>query len=747
MDSSVQRSSTTTSTAASRKKRNLRFSLTFGITGAIVFSSLVSALFMHTAWRLFVVNSATDLSTRINEEIFNAVRNEVSSVFRDVIRIQRTIYNIFDNELVNSDNEEEIKSLYINTMTSNTEFSWISLGLPDGGFLGVQRAGNDTLRWHASEYDDAAESASRIIETYQYEQGGRSVALQGIETLVNEYYSPTRPWFIGASQVPLRNNQWIPTDIWTDVYIFNTSQVPGINSAVALRDPETFALDGVISIAIDLARLSEHLAGVNISRDGVLFIINQQQELIAYQDKDEVVALSEGSGRLALRTLAASNDVRLRVVNESIRDNSFNMGSGIEKLTSSFVSSENNTEYSIFLRPISDSTNKDLNLDSLGWYIGTTIPTVDILGAVEESSRRLLIIVYSIIAAIITVVFIFVRFKLIKPIRQIADQADYIRQLELESVRLPSSSLAEIDLLTQSISRINTGLNAFKKYVPTELVQQLINKGLEAKLGGVECDTTIFFSDIVRFTYMSEVMREDIVEHLDAYFTHLSNVIKSYEGTIDKYIGDAIMAFWGAPNPQPDHAIRACNAALRCAQTLSRLRADWKNKGKELLYARFGINSGRVLVGNFGSHVRMSYTAIGDAVNVASRLEALNKIYGTEIIIGESTYEHVSDYFVTRKLDRVSVYGRAGSIEIAELIAAKNSDYHPDQYEWITFFEQALQLYRAQKWEAAAKSFLKAHESRDGEDNASLLFIKRCQHLMSKDVPHNWSGTFILQTK
>lgn len=723
-----------------RKKHTFKFSLTISITAAIIFSSFSSAMFMHTAWRLFVTRSTSTLFTRINEEIFISIRNEVSDLFRGVLQVQGTLYSLLQSDLTDTDVDESIKTLYLNTALAYEEFSWLSYGRPNGDFLGVRRLDDGDLQWNVSLYDAAINTATRNRETYHME--GRNLQLVNADELTNGYYTPERPWFKNAIATST------PLDVWTGVYVFSSSRLPGINSSIAIRDPLNNEVDGVVSVAINLGRLSDHVSDIEVSNNGVLFIINDQRELIAYRDRDEVVIVNPDSEQLTLRSLAASSDVRLRVVNDAFNlldvDPEFGFD---ERFATVYTSEENDSEYSIFIEPLNNASNIDLNIADLRWYLGITIPTTDILGAIEESSRQLLFITYAIIVGIISLVFIVIRLWLIKPIRQIAQQAEHIKRFELDAVKLPKSSLTEVALLTQSIARMNAGLTSFKKYVPIELVQQLIQKGLEARLGGVESDITIFFCDIAHFTRISEIMREKIVEHLDTYFTNLSNIIGDYDGTIDKYIGDAIMAFWGAPVAQDDHAIRACNAALRCAQALQRLRIDWRSKGQEQLFARFGLNSGKVLVGNFGSQMRMSYTAIGDPVNVASRLESLNKVYGTEIIIGDSTRDQVSQSFITRKLDRVAVYGRTESIEIYELIAVKNNDYHPDAYQWITIFEEGLVHYRNQRWKEAIRCFFKSHSLREGEDGASLLFIKRCKHLAQKSVPGDWDGTFVLQSK
>ena len=779
------------SNTAQSSSPRIKIGLTTGVIAAVIVSSLISALSMHSGWRIFSSQEIDDFTDRINQEIIRSVGGEAEQIFIDAVAAQNVLYDIFESDVVNISDRQSLRDLYLATLRAHPDFTWVSLGLPNGDFYGARRLDSGNFQWVESSYNLQTETATRNIFEYADTNNGPQFIDQNIIT--NNYYAPQRAWFRLAENSQLREN------VWTDVYIFSTSKRPGINSAIAYR--ENGETQAVISIAIELTDLSSFIGDINVTDQGVVYIINRDQEIIAYGDMTQIVSLGESDDTTtfkrnldyladicncdiyeaygsivdaislsnpSLRKVHQSNDNRLRVVGNAIRnaDISLNVNSQIldsndpdASLQRALVSldGESNEEFLVVLQPITDSTGRMVNafqdssispsIDSLSWFVGTAIPIIDITGDTYRESRNLLIIVYSIILINVIIVVFVVRRLLIRPIRQIAQQAEYIRLFDLDAVNLPKSAIREVQLLNKSIAHMNTGLNSFRKYVPTNLVQRLMTRGLEAKLGGVVSDVTIFFSDIARFTHITEIMREGVIDHLDSYFTHLSNVIESHHGTIDKYIGDAIMAFWGAPVPQKDHAELACRSVLRCQQTLSRLRADWKSKGKELLYARFGLNSGNVLVGNFGSQIRMSYTAIGDPVNVASRLEALNKIYGTEILIGENTYSLIKDRFITRKVDRVAVYGRTESIEIFELIGEKNNDYRPDDYKWIDVFEDGLQLYRQQEWKKASEHFSQSYQLRHAEDSASLLFVKRCDHLSSRYVPEDWDGTFVLQGK
>lgn len=209
----------------------------------------------------------------------------------------------------------------------------------------------------------------------------------------------------------------------------------------------------------------------------------------------------------------------------------------------------------------------------------------------------------------------------------------------------------------------------FSKFVSHEVVDQLIKSPEMLKLGGEKKIVTVLFSDIRGFTTMSEQLTpEELVEHLNVYLQAMTDIVIRYNGTLDKYVGDEIMAFWGAPLPQEDHAVRACRAALEMMHTLHEMNVKWRAEGKNMLDIGIGINTGPMVVGFMGSTSRMDYTLIGDMVNLGARLEGTNKIYRTNIILSEFTYEHVKENAIVRELDLIRVKGKIKPVTIYELI-------------------------------------------------------------------------------
>jgi adenylate cyclase len=213
----------------------------------------------------------------------------------------------------------------------------------------------------------------------------------------------------------------------------------------------------------------------------------------------------------------------------------------------------------------------------------------------------------------------------------------------------------------------------FSKFVSNEVVDELIKHPEKLKLGGEKKIVTVLFSDIRGFTTISEKLPpEKLVDHLNTYLQAMTDIVIKYDGTLDKYVGDEIMAFWGAPIPQEDHSVRACRAALEMISKLKEMNKEWKEQDKDTLDIGIGINSGAMVVGFVGSSSRMDYTLMGDMVNLGARLEGTNKIYKTNIIISEFTYEQAREHIIARELDLIRVKGKELPVKIYELIDMKN---------------------------------------------------------------------------
>jgi adenylate cyclase len=237
---------------------------------------------------------------------------------------------------------------------------------------------------------------------------------------------------------------------------------------------------------------------------------------------------------------------------------------------------------------------------------------------------------------------------------------------------------------------------------------------------------------------------EPLIHLLNEYFTTMTRIIMAHQGTVDKFIGDALMAVWGAPVAMTDHAARACQAALDMQEAMSRLQEGWQGRGLPLLSARVGLHSGRVLAGNVGSTDRFNYTVMGDTVNLASRLEGVNKSYGTDILLSESTYEKAAaGRLLFRELDQVQVKGRHQPVTIYELAGLRPSENEP---AWLPAFAAGRAAYLARDWLRAREHFQEVLRLKP-DDLPAQVFLQRCRQYQEKPPAADWQGIFVLEEK
>lgn len=288
-------------------------------------------------------------------------------------------------------------------------------------------------------------------------------------------------------------------------------------------------------------------------------------------------------------------------------------------------------------------------------------------------------------------------------------------------------------------------LKAFKQYVSPDVIKHLFNNPSQLKLGGERRDVTIFFSDVRGFTSISEKLTpEQLVHTLNRYLTVMTDVIIDKKGVVDKYIGDAIMAFWGAPLTNKNHANDAARTALNSLKKLKVLQKQFQKEGLPHIDIGIGLNSGPAVIGNMGSTKRFDYTAMGDTVNLASRLESLTKQYGVRILISQQTHNKIKSNFLCRELDKVQVKGKKQAITIFELISTQASAT-PEQKQYTQKYQEAFQSYQNQEFKKAIVLFKKCLAQK--QDKAAELMIQRSQHFIKSPPPKEWNGSFEWKTK
>lgn len=334
-----------------------------------------------------------------------------------------------------------------------------------------------------------------------------------------------------------------------------------------------------------------------------------------------------------------------------------------------------------------------------------------------------------------------------RPLSGLAEDMARVGDFRLDSVDAPRSHIREVAFMQAAVENMKRGLRSFRKFVPADLVAALIRLHKEASVGAEERDLTVFFSDIRDFTAIAESMSPKVLAgRLGVYLEGMAGTIQRHGGTVDKFIGDAVMAFWGAPAACQDHAVRACLAALDCQTFLDGLNARWQAEGAPAFVTRIGLDTGPVIVGNMGYEDRLSYTAIGDHVNLAQRLEGLGKHYGTRILISEAVYLGARDQVEARRLDSVAVKGKQQAVAIYELLAARGR-LDADRAAAVLLYDEGLALYLARRWGEARDRFAACAAGWPGGDGPSEVLAERCRAFEDAPPPGDWRGVHAMKEK
>ena len=493
---------------------------------------------------------------------------------------------------------------------------------------------------------------------------------------------------------------------------------------------------GVVAANIDMRHISQFLKENIVSTNTLMFILNDEEQVVA-------------SSNLELPMAGMGEEARLLTLKE-LEDSVYSaayQNYKTQKREHFELVHNNNTYIANFTR------FKESFDDAFGkkWTLVTLVPFNEIFSVFLQSQQdNFGIYIFAFILVLLRIIIL--SRKLSDPIEELTEEAIKIRQFQFEGEVKTDSKIKEVKALGQTMQALKVSLKSFTKYMPQRLVMRLLEKNQDIQLGGESKKLTIFFSDVAGFTTVSEGMApQTLMTHISDYFEQLTQIIIQQNGTIDKYIGDAIMAFWGAPDDDPLRSFHACRAALLCQHALKALNANWSRQGKSVLNTRMGIHCGEVVVGNMGSSERMNYTLIGDAVNLSSRLEGTNKFYGTNIIISHAVYEEIKDDFLCRIMDIVAVKGKNQGIKIYELLGQRNAEDYlaptTEQENFVTAFDKAFEFYLKMNWAKALSGFEKLLGVIPTYDETVKSYIERCQTYIKTPPSDDWDGVYHLTSK
>jgi adenylate cyclase len=280
--------------------------------------------------------------------------------------------------------------------------------------------------------------------------------------------------------------------------------------------------------------------------------------------------------------------------------------------------------------------------------------------------------------------------------------------------------------------------SAFQQYLSGDVIDKMLLHPELLQLGGEKRELSLFFSDLEKFSSFSERLDPPtLTALLNDYLSDMTDIIMEEGGTLDKYVGDAIVAFWNAPVEQADHAGRACRAALRCQRKLAERREEFEKRTTAVVKNRIGLNTGPVTVGNLGSHSRFAYTVLGDAANLASRLEGANKAFGTYLMVSEATWEKAKAELIGREIASIRVVGRKTPVRVFEPLGLQGENAPP----WLADYEKALKLFQERKWKEAGEIF-----GRIAGDKLSATYAEKCRELIANSAK-DWDGVWNLTEK
>ena len=683
-----------------------RIGIRLAVSGLVLASIVITAVGVHLLWwRTAEANSHT-LAATINEQIVSAVEKELDSITKQARAAHTAISTLFVQHVLDTREADKREFVFLSQLQAQPSISWAAFGWPDGAFFAAHKLGD--LGLEMMEIGKVDGVVKRRVDEYEVIVGDIEFQKRRFES--TDYKVTGQEWYKKGIQ------QDEPS--WFEVTAFPV----GLRPSIAYAGPVDVyqRRQGVLAVIIENTRLAQFLSQLSVGKSGAAFILGRDGAVIAAPDPD-------------------ADEVHMQRTDQPLLP----VAQMAFKQAGASPGDEN--DKSRRMRMVSAGDGYAVTLTTLafpGWTLATVIPEAEFLGPIETTIRRLLIgLAFLVIASGILSAWL-ARRVIAQPLITVVDELRHVERFELDQVRRHPSRVVELANLSTAIADMAGGLAAFRKYIPADLVRTLLRQGIEPRPGGSIRMLTVMFTDIAGFTGLSERLGDQIIPLLSRYLDTVSREVTGHSGTIDKFIGDAVMAFWGAPTANPNHAVDACRAALACQSAL--LQSGLVDDHGRPVKVRIGINSGDMLVGNIGSEFRLNYTVIGDAVNVASRLEGANKEYGTEIIIGEETRRLAGDRIHVRELDRLVVYGRAGGLAIYELLGVAADGTEPPC--WAVLYKSALTAYRAQDFARAISLFHQVLAA-NGSDRPSQIMLERCREFLQSPPGEDWEAANAMKRK
>ena len=614
-----------------KEKFHTRIIKLFLLLIAIMVSLQIVTLYFGAS--TIVSRLTSQLSDHLNERViqrFATLRETPSGQVRVMGRFLQNTSETY-NDIGAS--HQQLWNLMKLELNENPYLSSLHLADSDGNFLQVMRTPRLASRFIRREGDRATENWRYLDENF--------VTIDRAQNLT-DFDPRLRPWYLDTTTEPVSQI--------SKPYLFASSQVPGFTITYPVTN-ENGEIRQIVAADITLDSISGFLHEISATPNSRTFLITLSGAIIATSTANKLIVSDQETGKTRLLRVEELDSSLLNQVLTNYIDK------GSEQIR--LQEGEENIIVRI-KRGVSDS----ILLISL-------IPESDLHGPVFKLIARSFLLFLA-ITLLATMTIYWVSRSISRPILLLSKEVGHIQDFTLDDFQGVDTRIAEVARMNDSLIAAVDALKSFEKYVPRELVKNIIQNEGTAKIGGREIEITLMFTDIENFTTISEKLQpHQLMEQLSEYFDALTGIISASGGTIDKYIGDAIMAFWGAPSPMEDGATAACRAALACQIKLDKLNHKWQEEGRPVMPTRIGIHSGKAIVGNVGSRDHINYSAIGDNVNIASRLEGLNKQFHTKILISEATFLLVKSRISCNEIGETQIKGKQKAIKVYQPITER----------------------------------------------------------------------------
>ena len=709
------------------QQKKFRPTLKLTVSALLAFVILVTTASL--TWLNYQSSTKTlkQFSTEVIEKTSGVVAEQVNSFFREAKTTNKLILKLADSELINTKNLIEVERYFFNFLSTHENVTMLNFGNLNGDYVMVRRTSEGGLDTKLILRDKFEKNK---VLWKRRKAGARFDNFH--EDWQDDSYDPRlRPWFDGAMMFGKL--------FWTNVYVFYTSKTPGVTTSVPLKD-NIGRIKGVLAVDVDLMDLSIYLKShIKVGKTGRSFIIDGQRRVVAIDDPDNLTGTPTGESKQRLYKISENSAHEIK----SLRTNEEFIDYYRMVFHQNMIPPGQKTIYYKVDGIQYISRLNTVNFDDGKRWLSVIVAKEDDFVGVAKRARTHNMIIGIIFTVLALLLGMFIASRIVGRLRELVIESQKVKVMQLDD-NTSDSNFKEIHEVLQAFEGMKTGLRAFKKYVPVNLVRKLITNKTEPTLGGVPKTLTILFSDIQDFTSISEKLSPtELGNYLGDYLTIVAGEVLNSEGTVDKYIGDAVMAFWGAPNEVENQAQKACEAALRITKKLEQFHDD--HPDMPVFHTRIGIHTDNVVVGNFGCTERLNYTVIGDGVNLASRIEGINKFFGTQILISEDTKNLIGEDFECRKMGEVEVKGRSKPAIIYELVGHKSEMSLP-QTQANRLLEEAVEFFEKGNPQAALERLNKA-KTLAPDDKVIHCMEKFIKETQEGEHYHQWSGVIKADSK